>query len=106
MLSLDTLMELKNSVTKYIKQNISDFQSFDNIYLFGSILDDSAIPNDIDILLLYSEYSEKINLDSAILSSILENKFGLPIDLTILSINEEKETMFLSRLNSLYLKLK
>lgn len=106
MLSLDTLMELKNSVTKYIKQNISDFQSFDNIYLFGSILDDSAIPNDIDILLLYSKYSEKINLDSAILSSILENKFGLPIDLTILSINEEKETMFLSRLNSLYLKLK
>lgn len=106
MLSLDTLMELKNSVTKYIKQNISDFQSFDNIYLFGSILDNSAIPNDIDILLLYSEYSEKINLDSAILSSILENKFGLPIDLTILSINEEKETMFLSRLNSLYLKLK
>lgn len=66
----------------------------------------TSLPNDIDILLLYSEYSEKINLDSAILSSILENKFGLPIDLTILSINEEKETMFLSRLNSLYLKLK
>lgn len=106
MLSLDTLMELKNSVTKYIEQNISIFQTFKNIYLFGSILDDNSTPNDIDILLIYSEYSERIKLDSAVISSVLENKFGLPVDLTILSMNEEKETMFLSRLNSLYLKLK
>lgn len=106
MLSLDTLMELKNSITKYIKQNISMFKSFNNIYLFGSILDDNAMPNDVDILLIYSKYSEKIGHDSAIICSILENKFGLPVDLTILSMNEAKETRFLNRLNSLYLKLK
>ena len=37
---------------------------------------------------------------------VLEKEFGLPVDLTVLSTNEERETKFLDRLNSSYLKLK
>ena len=70
------------------------------------MLDDSAIPNDIDILLIYSEYSYKIQQDFIAISSVLEKEFGLPVDLTVLSTNEERETKFLDRLNSSYLKLK
>lgn len=99
-------MTLKNNMANYIKQNISLFESFDNVYLFGSILKDDVIPNDIDILLIYSEYCYKTEQEAIIISSVLEKEFVLPVDLTILSINEEKETRFINRLNSLYLKLK
>lgn len=95
-----------NSIANYIRQHISLFKSFSNVYLFGSILNNSAIPNDIDILLIYSEYCYKTEHDAIIISSVLEKEFGLSVDLTILSINEEKETRFINRLNSLYLKLK
>lgn len=104
---MDILMKFKiNNITKYIERNIQLFEYFNNVYLFGSILDSDAVPNDIDILLVYSEYCYKIKQDSIIISSLLEKEFGLPIDLTILSTNEEKETKFLNRLNSLYFKLK
>lgn len=104
---MDILMKSKlNNITKYIEQNISLFKSFNNVYLFGSILDNNVFPNDIDILLIYSEYCSKIEQDSINISSILENKFALPVDMTILSVNEEQETKFLNKLNSFYLKLK
>lgn len=82
------------------------FDSFDNVYLFGSILITNKTPNDIDILLIYSNYSKKIINDSNLICSTLEDISGLPVDLTILSIEEEKDTKFLKKLNSLYLKLK
>ena len=95
-----------NNLTEYIKRNIFLFKSFDNVYLFGSMLNNNTIPNDIDILLIYSEYSYKIQQDFIAISSVLEKEFELPVDLTVLSINEERETKFLDRLNSSYLKLK
>ncbi len=95
-----------NNLTEYIKRNIFLFKSFDNVYLFGSMLNNNTIPNDIDILLIYSEYSYKIQQDLIAISSVLEKEFELPVDLTVLSINEERETKFLDRLNSSYLKLK
>lgn len=104
---MNTSKKLKiNSIVSYISENISLFSSFSNVYLFGSILKNNTIPNDIDILLIYSEYCYKIEQDSMLISSVIENKFGYPVDLTILSINEEKETKFIQRLNSMYLKLK
>ena len=95
-----------NNLTEYIKRNIFLFKSFDNVYLFGSMLNNNTIPNDIDILLIYSEYSYKIQQDLIAISSVLEKEFEFPVDLTVLSINEERETKFLDRLNSSYLKLK
>lgn len=95
-----------NNISNLINQNIELFNSFTNIYLFGSILNIEKIPNDIDILLIYPEYSNIIINDLNIIYSVFVNQSGLPIDLTVLSVEEEKNTKFLKRLNLKYLKLK
>lgn len=95
-----------HNISEFIKQNITLFDSFDNIYLLGSILDANRIPNDIDILLIYSKDSNKILNVINIISSTLESISGLPVDLTVLSIEEEIDTGFLKRVSAQYLKLK
>ena len=99
-------MNTINNISYFINQNIKMFNSFDNIYLFGSILNDGKIPNDVDILLIYSKYSEHLISDLNIICSVFADISELPIDFTILSIEEEKDTGFLKKLNSKYLKLK
>lgn len=96
----------KEKFSEFIKQNIKLFEQFDSVYLFGSILDFNLVPNDIDILLIYSKYSNEIITSSILIHTILEEKSGLPIDLTVLSSIEEQETKFLKKINSKYLKLK
>ena len=105
---MNTLMKLNinNNISELIRQHINLFNSFDNVYLFGSVLDISKTPNDIDILLIYSEYTSKINNDVSLICSVLEKVSGLSVDVTVLSIEEEKDTEFLKKINSLYLKLK
>lgn len=105
---MNILMNLNttNSISKLIKQHIKLFDSFNNVYLFGSILNTNKIPNDIDILLIFSEYSNKIINDLSIICSVIEELSGLSVDLTVLSVEEEKDTEFLKRINSTYLKLK
>lgn len=101
-------MELnqKNNITKYLKANITLFNSFENVYLFGSILCRENIPNDIDLLLIYSAYSKKLIDDLNYIQSTLSLVFNIPVDLTVLSIEEEKNTRFLKKINSSYFKLK
>ncbi|MBC2302744.1 nucleotidyltransferase domain-containing protein [Listeria welshimeri] len=101
-------MELnqKNNITKYLKENITLFNSFENVYLFGSILCRENIPNDIDLLLIYSAYSKKLIDDLNYIQSTLSLVFNIPVDLTVLSIEEEKNTRFLKKINSSYFKLK
>lgn len=105
---MDTLINsnASDNISRLINQHIELFNSFNNIYLFGSILNIEKTPNDIDILLIYSEYSNKIIKDLNIICSIFANLIELPIDLTVLSVEEENNTTFLKRLNSKYLKLK
>jgi predicted nucleotidyltransferase len=105
---MDTLMNSNatDNISHLINQHIKLFNSFNNIYLFGSILNIEKTPNDIDILLIYSEYSNNIINDLNIICSVFANLSELPIDLTVLSVEEEKNTTFLKRLNSKYLKLK
>lgn len=105
---MDTLIQLNkgNSIVEVIKQQISLFESFDNVYLFGSALGVSETPNDIDILLIYSEYSIKMLNDLRIICSVLEEATGLLVDLTVLSVEEEKDTEFLKRINPKYIKIK
>lgn len=93
-------------LSSLINRHIQLFDSFDKIYLYGSILNIEKNPNDIDILLIYSEYSNKIISDLNIISSFLANQNDLPIHLTVLSIQEEDDTKFLKRLKQNYLKLK
>lgn len=93
-------------ISKHIRQNIYLFSLFENVYLLGSILDDSKFSNDIDLLLIYSSYSNRILDDLNQISSVLETMYRLPVDFTVLSIEEEKDIEFLRRIYPKYIKLK
>lgn len=93
-------------ISKHIRQNIYLFSLFENVYLFGSILDDSKFSNDIDLLLIYSSYSNRILDDLNQISSVLETMYRLPVDFTVLSIEEEKDIEFLRKIYPKYIKLK
>lgn len=97
---------IANDISKHIRQNIYLFSLFENVYLFGSILDDSKFSNDIDLLLVYSSYSNRILDDLNRISSVLETMYRLPVDFTVLSIEEEKDIEFLKRIYPKYIKLK
>ena len=101
-----TVYRLKNYAIDLVICNIELFSSFDNIYLFGSVLQTEKIPNDIDILLTYSAYSEQIINDINILQDMFNNKSKLPVHLTTLSLAEAQEINFLEKLNSNFLKIK
>ncbi|MFQ9922871.1 MAG: hypothetical protein ACLRVU_05125 [Beduini sp.] len=103
---MNTLINSKTSIFEVIDQHIVLFDYFDNVYLFGSILDVKSNPNDIDMLLIYSEYSDKIINDLNFIRSFFKKIIELPIDLVVLSSVEEKDTEFLKKINSLYLKIK
>ncbi len=95
-----------NDIIKLIKKHIDLFESFEHLYLFGSSLDSNTIFNDIDLLIIYTEYSCKINNDLKLIEDTLEKASGFPIDLTALSIEEEKNVEFLRKIAPRYLKLK
>lgn len=103
---MSILMESSESIIKVVKENISLFKSFEHVYLFGSVLDFDAIHNDIDLLIIYKEYSNIINSDLQLISAVLEKATGMLIDITSLSIEEEKDTAFLDRIKPRYLKIK
>lgn len=101
MSSLETYM-LKNKVIEYITVNLKNFNSFDNVYLFGSVLSEDLYPKDIDLLLVYSQYSNQLLNNIHLIRSILQNEFNEPIDLTVLSSKELEETDFLRRIKQYY----
>ncbi|WP_407391741.1 nucleotidyltransferase domain-containing protein [Carnobacterium jeotgali] len=105
---MDTLIALnkKNSIIQKIKYHKELFEPFENVYLFGSIINEKRTPNDIDLLLIYKDFSSKLLIDLDNISTIFNQLYGLSFDLTILSENEEKESSFIMRLNSNYLRLK
>ena len=102
-----TLMGLDNNdIVTLIRENIALFDLFDEVYLFGSVLDGIKIPNDVDVLLIYSACSDTIIEEAKRILYYLECLIGIPVDLTVLSVEEEKETRFLNRISLRYLKLK
>ncbi len=103
---MNTLTPSENNIITLLRECISLFSSFKCVYLFGSVLIPGKINNDIDILLIYEEYSDAL-LDSAeTISNTLEQQLGSYIDLTILSEQEEIDTGFLLKLKNRYLKIK
>lgn len=96
----------KNYALNLIKQNMNLFNLFNNVYLFGSLLNPNKIPNDIDILLIYSVYSEQLLENVNQICNTLNKVSKFPLDLTVLSIAEEKELEFLKKQNLNYLKIK
>lgn len=96
----------KNYALNLIRQNINLFEQFNNVFLFGSVLYSRENYHDIDILLIYSVYSEQLLKNVNYIYNILNNKSKVPVDLTVLSVVEEKELQFLKKQNSNYLKIK
>lgn len=105
---MDTLIVLNKNkrIIQKIINHIELFNSFINVYLFGSIIKGEKNPNDIDLLLIYKDFSYDILIDINNINYIFNKFYGISFDLTILSENEEKETEFIIRLNSKYLRLK
>lgn len=97
--------EINEGIVKSIRQNLSLFNCIDNVYLFGSVLRKNKIPHDIDLLLVYSKCPEMLINDINKTRCVLEEICGLPIDFTVLSIEELNNTKFLERID-IYLKLK
>jgi predicted nucleotidyltransferase len=96
----------KNYALTLIRQNINLFDSFNNIFLFGSILLPQKKSSDIDILLLYSIYSERLIESVNNIYNTLNIESEIPVDLTVLSLSEEKELKFLEKQKSNYIKIK
>lgn len=98
--------KLNNNIIEQVRKHITSFDSFKHVFLFGSALELNAINNDIDILIIYTEYSSKFNNDLILFSNKLKKEIGMLVDITSLSVEEEKETQFLDRIKSHCLKLK
>lgn len=103
---MDTLTNLDRDIPKLVSEHIDLFDSFENVYLFGSILKPEMVHNDIDILAIYINYSNRINNDILMILDELEKASVLPVDLTVLSVEEEKDTTFLEKIKPYYLKIK
>ena len=93
------------TIIDVLRKNMKLFSSFDSVYLFGSTLINDKVPNDIDVLIVYSEYTNKIKDEVKRISSVLEDICKIPVDLTVLSVQELQDTDFLNKI-ALYLKLK
>ena len=103
---MDTLTNLDRDIPKLVSEHIDLFDSFENVYLFGSILKPEMVHNDVDILAIYLNYSNRINNDILMILDELEKASGLPVDLTVLSVEEEKDTTFLEKIKPYYLRVK
>ncbi|MDR5587900.1 nucleotidyltransferase domain-containing protein [Clostridium aquiflavi] len=105
-MDISTVSEIKDSVIQKIIYHIELFRFFENIYLFGSILNEKKNPNDIDLLLIYKDFSSSLLIDLEKIRTTFKQLYGFSFDLTVLSENEAEEVSFIIRLNSKYLKLK
>lgn len=98
-------MKSKNNILELIKEQISLFDPFESAYLFGSAINPNLIHHDIDILIIYTKYSQEIENSLQQVSDKLGETMDLPIDLTALSVQEEQDTAFLEKIQS-HLKIK
>ncbi|MGX7177757.1 nucleotidyltransferase domain-containing protein [Facklamia hominis] len=96
----------KTNIINNISENINIFQSFDKVYIFGSILNPEKDSNDIDLLLLYRDYSDDIKENINAITDILQLQTSYIIDITALSTDEENEVNFIEKLNNRYLCVK
>lgn len=104
---MGTSMNLNNSnIVTLIRGNMGLFDQFDKVYLFGSVLDDNKVPNDVDVLLIYSVCSDIITETINSVLTSLEELLGISIDLTVLSEEEERDIQFLNRISSRCYRLK
>lgn len=99
-------MGSNKGIPKIIADHAALFDPFEHVYLFGSVLFPSVIPNDVDLLLIYTHYTPEISRAVKELSFTLEQVLDLPIDPTVLSVNEERDTEFLKKVKLPVIKIK
>ena len=97
---------LNNDIIEQVIKHMMPFDSFKHVFLFGSALGPNTIYNDIDILIIYEEYSNEFDNDLLLFSNELEKESGMLVDITSLSVEEEKETKFSEKIKPHCLKLK
>lgn len=93
-----------NKVVELIRVNSDLFSIFHRVYLFGSVLNEKTIPNDLDILLVYEGDAMRVLDRVSDVRMIFEKEIGLYVDLTVLSSEEIVETDFLKRIKHLKVK--
>lgn len=68
-------MKSKNSILELIQEHVALFDPFEHVYLFGSGIDPNIVHNDIDILIIYTKYSDNIqNMLRVIKDKLEKNK--------------------------------
>ncbi|MCD2492966.1 nucleotidyltransferase domain-containing protein [Lacrimispora sp. NSJ-141] len=94
---MDTLenLEIINTVKKIINENQHLADKFNEVYVFGSILKNVYYPNDLDLLFIYRVFEDKLLDYRQALVDLIEAEIGIPVDVTMLSIEEKEETKFL-----------
>ena len=95
---------MHQSIVNIVKEHLFLLKDIEHAYLFGSLLDANKKPNDIDVLIIYSDYTDKIRKQLQEFAKALKSDSGLPVDLTVLSYEEEKEVQFLKRFKFLCIK--
>lgn len=103
---MNTLIKSNKVIVAQIREHIELFDFSEHVYLFGSALNSSTAYNDIDILIIYKEYSSEIGKKLKVIVDELGKECGSVIDLTVLSVEEEKDISFLKKLKSHYLQIK
>lgn len=99
-------MNSKSSILEFIQEHVSLFDLFERVYFFGSGITPYIAHNDIDILVIYAKYSDIIENTLVTIKDELERTSNLLIDLTALSIQEEREVGFLDRIAPNYVTIK
>ena len=89
-----------------ILQHIDIFNYFKEVYLFGSSLSEKKYANDIDLLVVYENYSKQVHDEKKNIIFYLEKLLQKPIDITVLSKNELKQINFLENLETPYKRIK
>lgn len=91
---------------KLILNQSNLLNSFSKAFIFGSIIKKNKIPSDIDLLLIYQNYSEELISIKKEIETLLLGKIGLDTDITILSSEELEQTEFLEKLKLNYMRIK
>lgn len=93
------------NICSHIKRRLSLFKFFDEVYLFGSSINEDIYSNDIDLLLVYSVDKEIIVTEVENILSVLYKCFQKPIDITVLSDDELRDCCFLQKIEK-YIQIK
>lgn len=81
-------------------KSLKSYSYSDDIYLFGSILKNKKVINDIDLLILYESQDELLEKKS----KLNELSVYYPLDIYYMNLDEEIELDFINRVTAIQLK--